>query len=204
MSPDDFKANSNYQADNKKNTPVVTGSVTRKQKSLVKKFTDYFFDDMTFSEAIGAFVTERLLPDLWDGIYNVCDGLLETMFYHRTRSSKGKRSSGNSNFTNYTSYQNQNRGSGSNFKSTSSRVANNFDDIIFSSRVDAENVLNSMKEHLEQYHRVTIGDFYDYSGITRNGFTDDYWGWTDLERAYPCRGQGAWVLNLPKPVELPR
>lgn len=192
-----FKPNSETQKPEKKALPVTTGTVTKKSKTLGQKFAEFFFEDMTFKEATRMFVNDRLLPDLKDGIYSLFDGFLETMFYGRVKPSR-KSGSGGSSYTSYSSYSKNDKP----YRSTANRVANNFDDIIFESRADADAVLEELCNMIEQYKEVSIGDFYDAANVSRNGFTDNNFGWTSLQGAYVSRGRGGWVINMPKVKEL--
>jgi len=190
-----------YSSPEKRATPVTTGAVTKKPRTLGKKFTDFFFDEMTFKEAAAMFVADRLLPDLKDGLFNAFQGFTETIFYGRSaRPTKKAGSSGT--FTSYSNYSKRNEPRPSGYRSTSARVMNGFDDVTFESRQDAEAVLEEMCNMLETYKEVSIGDFYDAARVSRNGFTDNNFGWTNLTGSYVTRGRGGWVLVLPKVVEL--
>lgn len=196
MDMNDLKPNSMTKPE-KKVQPVTTGVVTKRPKTLGQKFAEFFFEDMTFKEATRMFINDRLLPDLKDGLYSMFDGFLETMFYGRVKPSQ-KSGRINGSYTSYSSYSKNEKP----YRSTANRVANNFDDIIFESRADADAVLEELCNMCEQYKEVSIGDFYDAARVSRNGFTDNNFGWTSLQGAYVSRGRGGWIVNMPKVKEL--
>lgn len=178
--------------------PVTKGVVVKKPKTLGRKFADFFFEDMSFKEVAALFITERLLPDLKDGVYGLFDGFLETLFYGKVTKKSGRQNGGT--YTSYSSYSGSKREKP--YHSTANRVANNFDDIIFESRQDADAVLEEMCILCEKYQSASIGDFYDSARVSRNGFTDNNFGWTSMQGAYVTRGRGGWVICMPKVIEL--
>lgn len=203
MDMNDLKPNSNaYKGQQQRVQAVTKGNVVKKQRSLGRKFASFFFEDMTFKEAMAMFVVDRLFPDLKDGLYNLCDGFLESFFYSGSKRPAARRTGSSTTYTSYNSMSNNNGRSDKNYRSTSNRVANNFDDITFESRQDAEAVLDALSEACEKYKEVSIGDFYDAASVKRNGFTDNNFGWTDLRTAYITRSKGRWQIVMPKVIEL--
>ncbi len=80
----------------------------------------------------------------------------------------------------------------------------NFDDIEFTMRTDAEEVLSTMYEILDVYGKVRVADFYELAGVTVEGHTDNYYGWYDLRSADVVRSRDCYVIRLPKPLPLDR
>jgi len=86
--------------------------------------------------------------------------------------------------------------------SRKSRSTHNFDEIYFESRHEADDVLGRLYDLLSQYDQATVGDFYELSGITES-FTDQKWGWTDLQGSRVTRSRGgAYLVELPRPEPL--
>ena len=75
-------------------------------------------------------------------------------------------------------------------------------DIIIADRGEAEEVLLRMKESINSYGMVSVGDFYDLVGQRAN-FTDQKWGWFDLRTADIIRVDGGFCIRFPKvqPIE---
>lgn len=76
-----------------------------------------------------------------------------------------------------------------------------YEDIIFDSKADAEEVLSQMIELIDIYGQVTIIDLYDLSGLTLDYSTGNY-GWRNLSTATARRIRDGYILDLPRPVLL--
>lgn len=76
-----------------------------------------------------------------------------------------------------------------------------YDDIIFDSRGDAEEVLFRMEELLERFEAVSVADLFDMAGISCN-YTDNKYGWTDLQTAHVERVRDGYVIRLPRACSL--
>lgn len=82
------------------------------------------------------------------------------------------------------------------------RAAHNFDEIVLPERGDIEEVIGTLQECINEYGMARVSDLYDKLGITSE-FTDDAWGWLELDGA-GARYQtgGGYLLVLPRPVPL--
>lgn len=200
----DLKPNSQtaYREESKRVQPVATGTVTRKSKSLGRKFADFFFDEMSLEDAVKAFLYDQLFPAIKDGIHDVFFDFVDTLFYGKPKA-HSKRGSSNGSYTSYGSYSSGNQRT---YRSTSNRILHDFDDILFDNMEDASNVLDEMLEIVNRYKEVSVGDFYSAAKVPRNGHTDEEWGWTDLKAAYIDRvRQGRetkYMIVLPKAVSI--
>lgn len=74
-------------------------------------------------------------------------------------------------------------------------------DTIFTSRVDAETVLEHMREILKEYGCVSISDLYDLIGLG-GSFGDRKYGWFDLEGSNVVRVRDGYKLVLPVEQQL--
>lgn len=84
-------------------------------------------------------------------------------------------------------------------ESASGRFSPN--EIIVSTRTEAEGIIRKMFEVLEKYPVVSVRDLYSMVGVTAN-YADDRWGWTDLSGADVKRVRDGVLLVLPPPEEL--
>lgn len=87
-----------------------------------------------------------------------------------------------------------NRGKGHNFKKYVERRS--YAKLHFSSRVEAEAVLNSLRERLGEYGTVSVGNLYDAIGIIPE-FAMYKYGWKNLDNACVINVDLEYVLNLP-------
>lgn len=72
-----------------------------------------------------------------------------------------------------------------------------YDRMIFSSKEEAETILDIMNESIETYGQVSILDLYDMVGISSMYASDNY-GWKNLSKAYSERCADGYILRLPK------
>ena len=84
------------------------------------------------------------------------------------------------------------------------RMAYDYEELEFSSRGDADSVLERMFELIDSpYGRVTVGDLYDISEVSPGPYTNCNYGWTQLNGAHVVRNyNGTFSLSLPKPKPL--
>ena len=76
-----------------------------------------------------------------------------------------------------------------------------YNDIVFSNRSDAEEVLSGMLEILEHFEVVSVADLFDLAGL-RFDYTDNKYGWTNLQDARVERVCGGYVIHLPKATNI--
>lgn len=188
----EYKPNSNkYKTEQrKKQEKVVHGKVRRKKKSEVRKWKDTFISKDA-EDVKSYIIMDVIVPTIKNTILDVVSMCLfgdtakrsknhNTVSYNRDYSSASQ--SGRTNRRN----------------ATSSRY--DFDDIIFDSRGEAEDVLDHMGEIMDAYNGVvTVADFYDLAGVTGT-WTDNNYGWTNLSRATVQRTRDGFIINLPKAI----
>jgi len=76
-------------------------------------------------------------------------------------------------------------------------------DLMFSTRAEAEVVLNRLIWYLHDYKEVTVGYLYELIGES-SPYTAEYYGWTNLDDAdikVDCFGS-KYKLCLPRPIRL--
>ena len=75
------------------------------------------------------------------------------------------------------------------------------DNIILSSRGEAESVLARMDELVYTYGLVRVADLYDLVGVTGD-YTDNKYGWTSLRTATIVRVRDGYQIKLPRAVPI--
>ena len=76
-----------------------------------------------------------------------------------------------------------------------------FDDITFRDRRDAEAVMDTLRDTIDQYGLCSVADLLKASGISPS-YTDYDIGWSDLARASIARYRDGYVLNMPRTESL--
>lgn len=75
------------------------------------------------------------------------------------------------------------------------------DALVFESRGDAEQVLDSLDEIIETYGAASVADLCELASL-RSSFSDTRFGWTNLDSAVVIRGRYGYLLKLPKAMPL--
>lgn len=211
MDPNDFEPNSQKyrmekvvkDTEEKKIEKVISGTAKTRKRGLGRRFADIFF-----SEDVGDVKTyliyDVLVPAIKENIVDLITSAAGMIFFgEASRRPRKPANGGNGSKINYGGYfaGGERREKMPNY--ARSRIAHNFDDVIFETRGEAELVLDGMLEILNsEYKQVTVADFYDLAGMSTT-FTDNKFGWTDLRGARvtgsPSRG---YYIDLPRCISL--
>lgn len=194
-------------AQEKKIEKVVTGSVVQRKRSLGKRFHDTFVGGD--SRSVGQYIVmDVLVPATKDMIHDVITSYVERMLFPDSRPIGGRRRSSSSSSVGRINYG----GASSSIRrdpreedrrrhvSSGSRSKHDFGEIILEKRVEAEEVIDRMIDQIREYGQVSIADLYDMVDVTSQ-FTDNKWGWYDLEGARVRYVNGGYLLDLPRPVD---
>lgn len=172
---------------------VTTGKVQRKKASTTSKFANVFLAEDT-GDIKSYVIFDILVPAIKDTIAEAVTRTVDMLFY-----GKDRRPSKSGGYVSYNSYSSKN----SRREYVRPRQNKEMDSIIFESRDEAEQVLDTMLEIIDKYGDITIEDYYDLAGVTSNNYTNRYFGWIDLRGAYVTRERGGgYSIKLPRPQDL--
>ena len=195
LKPNSHKAKVNAPIETPKAQGVkkVANGKIRKQ-SISNKFKDAFIaeDASTVKEYV---IFDVVIPGLKDLTMSILHGAID-MFFAGKASGRKKGGYYNVNHNNYGGYYGG-RGSESNAY-TKSRT---YENVTFTTRNEAEDVLEKMKLYLDEYHRVSIATFNDLAGVTGD-YTDNRLGWKSLADAKVMYHQGEYFIDFPRPRDL--
>lgn len=201
---DEFKSNS-IKSDTKdsdrknrpKIKPVVSGNVKTRKKSLTSRISEVFVreDRVNVKDHL---IFDVVIPAIKDTIVDLVTDGIHMIFYGETRRKSGNVARTGSKIS-YSSYykDNDDRDRRRNSRPSRSEVTD-MDDILFETRAEAQEVLNSLADIIDEYGSASIADFYDLCGVTEQ-YTDHKYGWTDVSKAtiQSVRG-GYFVVDLPR------
>jgi len=187
---------------------ITSAEADRRRKGVGRRFKEIFIAGDPRS-AVDFALTEIVIPEIRDVVYNAIQGGFDRWIYGEGRRSRryGNQSvySDNPPRTNYQSYSTTRppTSSGTRMLSRQARVRHDFDEIVISSRAEATEVLDQMFEFLSRFGVVKVSELYDMVGI-RSDHTDHKWGWTSLPGAQvrPMKGGKGYLLDLPEPQSL--
>lgn len=180
----------------KKVEKVISGEAVKRQKPLGRKVAETFAGDDV--QSVGNYILfDVVLPAAKAMISDAASqGVERLLFGDSARSAKPGNRSG------YTSYNRMYSGGASTASkpreiSRRARTNHEFDEVILTTRGEAEEVLERLGDLVDEYDSATVSDLYDLVGIT-GSFTDDKWGWTDLRTAGVSRVREGYLLSLPR------
>jgi len=173
---------------------VTTGAVSRRKKGLADRLGESVISED--AHGVGRYiVTEVLLPAAKNMISEaITEGINRILFGESRTRTPGTRPG-------YTSYNRVRTTAPTEHRprdlSPRGRATHDFDEIVLSSRDEAEEVLDRLRDLIEKYEVATVSDLYDLVGIT-GSFTDDRWGWYNLKDASWKRVREGFLLVLPR------
>lgn len=189
----------------KKIDRIVQGEVVRRKTPLGRRMAQNLIGGDVQS-VWGYVFGEVLIPAARDMVADAVSGGVERMIFGdsspASRRSRGTRN-GSSNRVPYNNYSHPagraGRPDGDNRQiSQRARATHAFDEIILTTRVEAEEVMDRLGDLVERYELVTVSDLYRLVGVTGT-YTDEKWGWEDLRTASISRIRNGYLLNLPRP-----
>jgi hypothetical protein len=207
MSESEFPSNSERSrranTDEKNITPIVSGGVSRKKKSLRKQFSETFVAGDAKS-AMRYVVMDVLLPAAKDMIVEAGSQGIEKLIFGDSRR-RGSRMppSGPTGHISYNRYTMGNRFQTGPQRALSreARSRHNFDEIVLDERTEAEEVIDRLFDLVSRYESASVADLYELVGLAST-HTDHKWGWSDLTGAGVSRIRGGYLLDLPEPEPL--
>lgn len=190
----------------KKIGKVVEGEVEVSQKKGMGRVAKALLPEGGFEEAKNHIVFDVLIPTIRKLIFDT----VETIIYP---AGSDRRSTTGSNSVSRASYDKYYSGI-SNTRRVAEPISTrralespitSFEDVIIKleSRGQALNVLEYMREVIEEYECVSIGDLYEMLDIEAKHTDWDY-GWMDLRGSgVTALSRGGFRLELPRPRKLP-
>lgn len=186
------KANSPIETPKKQGVKQVAAGKIRKQ-SVGEKFKEAFIaeDAKTVKQYV---IFDVIFPGLKDLTLSILHGAVDMIFTGRT--SNKKKGFYSVNHNNYGGYYG---GSGS--QSQAVQKSHTYENVTFTTRNEADDVLEQMKLYLDEYHRVSIATFNELAGVTGD-YTDNRYGWKSLADAKVMYHQGEYFIDFPRPRDL--
>ena len=179
--------------------PVVKGSVKVKKEPLSRKFSDVFLAD-SVDNVKSYVIFDVVVPAIKNLIVDMTTNSIDMLVNGRNGSPRSSR-----NRSGHTSYSSYFRGDDrpSRPRGTSTRDRYSYNDIIFDTRGDANEVLDIMLEVLDKYKVVSIADYYELANASEyEQYTDRSYGWFDLDDARITRDRDGYRISLPRPESI--
>lgn len=194
----ELQKNDNVKPEDRKIEKVVTGVVKTKKKSKFSQAMDNFISED--AKNVKSYVFgEVLIPAIKKAISDIVTDGIDIILYGEARG-RNKRSTADR--VSYRSYYDD-RGGRNRMNERQAIMAGSYsyDDIILSTRGEAEDVLSRMDELIETYGLVRVADLYDLVGITGN-YTDNKYGWMNIRNAEIIRVRDGYMIKMPRAVPI--
>lgn len=164
------------------------------------------------SEASSDLIRNEIIPGIKDLALDATHGLIDGVFGSSTRggSRHGRRRSVTTRDVaardadikvDYKSISNSKKTVSKRTISEMARANHEFDEILFESRHEAQDVIDRLRARLDKYGSVTVDALYQIMSVDPT-FRDSTWGWDSLDGAHVRRFRGSYVLDLPDPTPL--
>lgn len=191
----------NPKPDGEKNvTKVTKGAVRQRKEPLLYRI----FGGETARNIATYILWDVIVPAAKSTIADSINNSLDMMFYgdeggRSGRSNRVRRDKGRSYVSYNSIYDNRHREPST--RKDRNRGRHRFDDVVIEYRSDAEEVLSTLVELIDQYELCTVKDFYEAVGISSE-YTDHKWGWESLGNASIRPVRGGYIIELPAPRPL--
>lgn len=192
LKPNSFKSKEEAAVEETKTTPVITKNVVVKEKRVRSKLAEAFI-----GEDVGSvkdyIIFDVIIPAIKNTIVDGITNTVEMIFGVSPRKGKGR----NKDYVSYASYYKPDRRDyrRNDFDDRNPRY--DYRDLTFASRVDADEVLASLKDYVEDYGKASVADLYDFCGVTGT-FQDHKYGWYDLKGVRVVRVKDGYEIDLPR------
>lgn len=203
---DNYKPNSDalkeqrtrQRPEEKKVEKVVTGVVKTKKKSKINNFMGNIISED--AKSVKSYVFgEVLIPAIKKAISDIVTDGIDIILYGESRGRNKRSTADRVSYRNY--YDDRGTRPRMNERQAIMAGSYSYDDIILSSRGEAEDVLARMDELMDTYGLVRVADLYDLVGITGN-YTDNKYGWTNIRNADIIRVRDGYMIKMPRAVPI--
>lgn len=207
----DYKPNSHRFKEEEKNRPavredkkeikkVVKGTVKVKKKGLFASAVDEFVNE-DLANIKTYLITDVIIPTVKNTIWDAFTNTLDMILYKGD--GRNRKNAPGSSRVPYVSYNkvSDNRRDNRGYRDEPRRGRFDFSGICFTSKADADAVLEQMDAIMDEYKMVTVVDFYDLVGITGE-YTDSKYGWTNIRNARTVHGRDGYYIEMPKPLPI--
>lgn len=178
----------------------ISGEVKVREKNPLKKIAGVVFEE-DLKNVKTYVLRDVVIPLIKDAIADSFIGALEMLLYGSSNGRRRRNVIGqDKDKPSYTAYNRYSDGTSTyrgRRRSSGSGETYDYNEIIMADKGDAEAVLDDLRNAIVEYKVATVADLYDLVGKTGE-FTDNKYGWTNLEDAYVRRVREGYLLELPK------
>ncbi len=171
--------------------PVAKGKVKEKKEESKSLLQTFFKHD---AKSIWDYLYSRVLdPTVRKLFYDLVTNTVHMILYDGTK--KDRSVSSRADQVSYRKYYDEPE-----YESRRERPVRSYQQISFDTKEAAQSVLDRMEEIVDVYRFVSIADYYDLSNVPDGSYTDNDYGWRNLNAVEVIAdSDGGWIIDLPKP-----
>lgn len=198
--PPNSDASKRIPPEEKKVERVTSADARRRKKPLRKQFSETFVSGDA-KTAVNYVLFDVLIPAAKDMIAEAGAAGIEKLIFGDSRRRRGSTppQSGPTGYVQY--HRMAQQPAPQRALSRRARAVHDFDEIVLSSRTDAEEVIDRLFDLVGRYDSATVADLYELVGLS-SSHTDHKWGWRNLRGAGVSRVRDGYLLDLPEPEPL--
>jgi len=192
---EEFESNSHKSkmaAEERKLEPVVTGATSKKKKSEWSKIKNQLISEDA-SNIKTYLLSDVLIPAIKKTVVDLVKQAIDILVYGKSTTAKTSSASKIS----YRSYYDDPKPT-----NNINRGVLDYDEITFENKADAESVLISLNDIIDQYGIARIGDLYELSNIPFTDYQVNSYGWKNLSNAAIVRYRDGYLLRLPRALPI--
>lgn len=177
---------------------VITGNASIRKKSEGRKILEMVFPS-TGSDLKHTLMTDVVVPMIKSGLWEAFNRVLYPGGDGPRRATSYGGSWGGTRI-NYSGISNpQNR---QHYIPAGYAIGFDYDRIGFETRGDAEAVLMTLDENIDEYKFATVGTFYEAAGVTTNNAQVEKFCWRSIGDARVVQIGDRWFIKMPRPMPL--
>ena len=178
------------QPEKKKVTPVANG--TKKKKTEIEKIAGSFLADDIHS-IINYTVNDVAIPYIKNMLADTAKKTIDALFYGIGGKAPSNGYSSPASKVNYVSFSNSPTANAT----KNNTYGYNYSDLTFTQSGAAEEVIRQLNGIIKQYGIASVADLYDLANVP-SSYTDNKYGWTNVDEARIIRTNDGWVLKMPR------
>lgn len=171
-----------------------------KKESIFKRIASAIIDPSGISE-IKVNLKDQVKSQSSDAIKTIISsglkGAVDAMFYGN---SSINRNNQRTNYNRYSGYNNQSTADQNPYHKRQ-RTRFNSKRYVINNRQDAESIITALTGQILEYRSASVADFYNLIDIMSE-YTDNSYGWTNLDLARIESVPDGFVVVLPDPIQL--
>lgn len=199
-----------FKEQQKNNTPAATEekrvqkvvkNPAKTRKNEVRKIADIFISE-DISNVKNYIFMDVLVPAVKKAIYDIVTNGIDMFLYGGTGKGKNNSSGSKVSYRNYYDQKNSSNSSYRGSENVNTRSGFDYEDVVFNTRIEAEEAKQQMIDIINRYGFVTVNDLYEMAALSAPSYTAQKYGWMGVNGVEVVRARDGYVLKLPRALPI--